>query len=44
MKKDRSKNGLLDCSVVCCDVVEMRRIELLSENTAGSGSPSAACD
>ena len=25
-------------------VVETRRIELLSENTAGSGSPSAACD
>ena len=26
MIKDRSKNGLLDGSVVCCDVVETRRI------------------
>ena len=27
MKKDRSENGLFDCSKVCCDVAEMRRFE-----------------
>ena len=28
-KKDRSINGLFDCSIVCCDVVEMRRVRVL---------------
>jgi len=43
MKKDR-KSGLFDCSEVCCDVVETRRIELLSENVSDSGAPGAVCD
>ena len=30
-------------NVLCSDVVEMRRIELLSENLFAKGSPSAVC-
>ena len=33
-----------ESNALCSDVVEMRRIELLSENVSGSGSPSAAYD
>ncbi len=40
MKKDRSKNGLFGCSVVCCDVVEARGIEPLSENLSIPGTTS----
>ena len=41
MRNDHSKSGHFDCSVVCCDVVELTRIELVSENKSTRVSPSA---
>lgn len=40
MIKDRSKNGLFDCSIIYCDVVEMTRVELVSENNFTKASTS----
>ena len=44
MIKDRSKNGLFDCSVVCCDVVEMTGVEPVSENIFTPASTSVDCE
>ena len=50
-EKEEQGSGLRFChkaktesNALCSDVVEARRIELLSENVSGSGSPSAAYD
>ena len=43
IKNDHFASGHFDCSVVCCDVVEMTGVEPVSENIFTPASTSVDC-